>query len=307
MTEGKTGISTGKQYVLAAVLALFAVLCASPAFILIIFGLPLAFGNILMVYVFVLAGYIALFKYLVAMVVKATVQQKNRPVRKSTFMVWRQRILCIILALFVLNLLWVCVLRRMYWNVYKAAAEGNIVYTRILCLLDGPNPTFGDGCGGTGSLLNYAARNGSFEVAQYLLDQGADINGGGQWETPVEVAAYFDQLEMVRYLIRRGASYSTAILFWQTKKTGGMTMDEVRLVLDELSLQGDKAELRERIMLRIEEWQESAGSPWADRADTQVIQYLQDYLQSHPDVASETAAFGRLLPYLIGRSESGTR
>lgn len=64
--------------------------------------------------------------------------------------------------------------------------------------------------GATGShnipVLYYAAIGGYTEIAQMLIDAGADINAGAGGNTALHGAAGFGRVEMVRWLLDRGAN-----------------------------------------------------------------------------------------------------
>lgn len=55
-------------------------------------------------------------------------------------------------------------------------------------------------------ILYFAAIAGDQEMAQLLSEYGAEINAGYGLMTPLHGAVLFDQLEMARWLVSRGAS-----------------------------------------------------------------------------------------------------
>lgn len=60
------------------------------------------------------------------------------------------------------------------------------------------------------TVLHEAIRNRNFDIAKYLIEQGADVNikNAGNWgETPLMYAAGADNLDMVKYLIDHGAIF----------------------------------------------------------------------------------------------------
>ena len=81
-------------------------------------------------------------------------------------------------------------------------------------------------------LLHVAAESGSVKTCQVLLDGKADINGHGDYDdvTALEVAASAGKLEVVKFLLRRGAVIYTNNLL-RVAKSGeaeilGLMMDE---------------------------------------------------------------------------------
>ena len=57
-----------------------------------------------------------------------------------------------------------------------------------------------------GTPLIWASYNGHFEVAQYLVEQGATLDKATiLGYTPLAVAASFGHLEVARYLLEQGA------------------------------------------------------------------------------------------------------
>ena len=55
-------------------------------------------------------------------------------------------------------------------------------------------------------MLHEAARLGRVETARHLLEQGADKDKANNYgQTPLHWAAYFNHLEVVLLLMRRGA------------------------------------------------------------------------------------------------------
>lgn len=55
-------------------------------------------------------------------------------------------------------------------------------------------------------ILYFAAISGDQEMAQLLSEYGAEINAGHGQMTPLHGAVFFDQLEMARWLVARGAN-----------------------------------------------------------------------------------------------------
>jgi ankyrin repeat protein len=58
------------------------------------------------------------------------------------------------------------------------------------------------------TLLHIASEEGHLEIAEWLLDSGADVNNdqGGCGHTPLCLAAARGRLELVRMLLKRGAA-----------------------------------------------------------------------------------------------------
>ena len=73
------------------------------------------------------------------------------------------------------------------------------------------NPSLKDATGAHGiPVMYYPVITGNREIAQLLLDLGADINAGAGGTTPLHGAAMFDQVEMAEWLLRNGADPNLA-------------------------------------------------------------------------------------------------
>lgn len=57
------------------------------------------------------------------------------------------------------------------------------------------------------NLLHKAAQEGLYDVAEYLISKGANVNSTDEYgDTPLHIASYFGNLSIVRMLARNGAS-----------------------------------------------------------------------------------------------------
>ena len=61
------------------------------------------------------------------------------------------------------------------------------------------------GCAGPGSTLHHYSQNGTPAQVESILNQGANIETKGYWGTPLGFAATFNNTEVVKLLIDRGA------------------------------------------------------------------------------------------------------
>lgn len=199
-------------------------------------------------------------------------------------------------------LLCLCTVPPLYWKAFSMAASGNVPAAWMVMLVDGPNPT-------TFSreddliLLSEAAGNGALPVVQYLIAHGADLNAGGVWGTPIQSAAFRGQLDTVRYLAAQGASYDTPRLYCSIAKEyiNHSGVAGARLVLEELPLRGDLAELRERMTIDVEAWEAHKQQDDAER-----IAYLRDFMRRHPEVLHAPIAPGSMAEYFSRRHAANT-
>jgi ankyrin repeat protein len=69
------------------------------------------------------------------------------------------------------------------------------------------------GCGAP--LLHYAAAAGAVKSAELLLQKGVDVNAvDGEGQTALHVATFYDQNEMVKFLLGRGANANARDWLW---------------------------------------------------------------------------------------------
>lgn len=59
--------------------------------------------------------------------------------------------------------------------------------------------------------LNLAVENGHLDVAELLIDAGADVNAGGEWYSPLCSAILYGDRQLVELLLARGADVNDAI------------------------------------------------------------------------------------------------
>jgi ankyrin repeat protein len=60
--------------------------------------------------------------------------------------------------------------------------------------------------------LHWAAEAGQFEVVEYLLQKGANINAKGATHTAMDWALDKNNIAMVEYLLKRGADINACLV-----------------------------------------------------------------------------------------------
>ncbi|MBD3254170.1 MAG: hypothetical protein GF383_03715 [Candidatus Lokiarchaeota archaeon] len=92
-----------------------------------------------------------------------------------------------------------------YYGLKEACYEGHLGVVKLL-IQAGADPNGGD-FGASENPLMKVARHGYIDIANYLLEQGADIEVRSyEGHTPLLFAAYDGKNEMVQFLINRGAN-----------------------------------------------------------------------------------------------------
>ena len=88
-------------------------------------------------------------------------------------------------------------------DICTAAALGDV--ERVLSMME-ENPDLKNATGAHGiPIMHYPVVTGNKDLANLLLERGADVNAGTGSNTALHGAAYFNQLEMARWLIEHGA------------------------------------------------------------------------------------------------------
>lgn len=113
---------------------------------------------------------------------------------------------------------------------FTAAQQGDIV--TITRLLNGGQPVDAIDNSGVTALI-YAARAGHLEAVRVLVDFGAEVDGLGmnQRLTPLQQAAWNNNLECARYLIQKGADVNADY----DRRPGWSGMTPLMYALDEMS------------------------------------------------------------------------
>ncbi|KAJ7054545.1 ankyrin repeat-containing domain protein, partial [Mycena amicta] len=93
--------------------------------------------------------------------------------------------------------------------LHTAVQHANLPMARLL-LSHGAKVDDQFGCDGAGeTALHWACQSGQVDMARMLLDEyHASLEGDGHFGTPLAFAVRGRQLEMVRYLLGRGANAS---------------------------------------------------------------------------------------------------
>ena len=92
-------------------------------------------------------------------------------------------------------------------TIWQAAAAGLLDRVRELCTAE-PAPDLNQ----ITNALWHASRGGQREVAEYLIDLGADVNWiGHDSKTPCDAAKTFGDAELVEWLRERGARHATEL------------------------------------------------------------------------------------------------
>jgi ankyrin repeat protein len=96
----------------------------------------------------------------------------------------------------------------LHYALGDACYKGNFDVIKMLIEL-GADVNGGD-YGASENPLMHAARHGHLEIAQYLLENGADIEARSyEGNTPLLFAAWEGQLEMIQFLIKKGADINS--------------------------------------------------------------------------------------------------
>ena len=69
--------------------------------------------------------------------------------------------------------------------------------------------------------LNLAVQNGHFEMAELLIEAGADINSGGEWYSPLHSAILYGNTDVVVLLIEAGASLNDKVRIQDRSRFSG--------------------------------------------------------------------------------------
>jgi ankyrin repeat protein len=69
--------------------------------------------------------------------------------------------------------------------------------------------------------LNLAVQNGHVEMAELLLEAGADVNAGGEWYSPLHSAILYGNTDVVALLIEAGASLDDRVRIQDRSRFSG--------------------------------------------------------------------------------------
>ena len=69
--------------------------------------------------------------------------------------------------------------------------------------------------------LNLAVQNGHVEMAELLIEAGADVNAGGEWYSPLHSAILYGDADMVAMLIEAGASLDDKVRIQDRSRFSG--------------------------------------------------------------------------------------
>ena len=100
-------------------------------------------------------------------------------------------------------------------DIHDAALKGDL--ERVKALLD-KEPHLVNAPGGNGKFpLHWAAQGGHVEIVEFLIERGAVVNSKNVAdETPLHYAAALGHSEVVRFLIEKGASLTPKTIFGET-------------------------------------------------------------------------------------------